>query len=110
MEWNPALFGAEAATLMAEIDMARGVIVKEEADLLRSGDWAVEADKKLKDLAAKLAAPGELNAPAAGAETKAFDASPAAGASGPRLAKASKLHHERRGVTRRNSTASPQSS
>jgi len=39
----------EAATLMAEIDMARGVIVKEEADFLRSGDWAVEADKKLKD-------------------------------------------------------------
>jgi hypothetical protein len=39
----------EAATLMAEIDMARGVLVKEEAELLRGADWVVEADKKLKD-------------------------------------------------------------
>jgi hypothetical protein len=39
----------EAATLMAEIDMARGVIVKEEAEFLRSGDWVVEAEKKYKD-------------------------------------------------------------
>jgi len=39
----------EAATLMAEIDMARGVLVKEEAELLRSADWVVEAEKKLKD-------------------------------------------------------------
>jgi predicted nucleic acid-binding Zn-ribbon protein len=39
----------EAATLMAEIDMARGVLVKEEADFLRSSDWVIEAEKKLKD-------------------------------------------------------------
>lgn len=39
----------EAATLMAEIDMARGVLVKEEAEFLRGGDWVIEAGKKLKD-------------------------------------------------------------
>jgi predicted nucleic acid-binding Zn-ribbon protein len=39
----------EAATLMAEIDMARGVLVKEEAELLRGADWVVEAERKLKD-------------------------------------------------------------
>lgn len=39
----------EAATLMAEIDMARGVLVREEAEFLRSGDWVIEAEKKLKD-------------------------------------------------------------
>jgi len=41
----------EASTLMAEIDMARGVLVKEEADFLRSGDAIVEAEKKVKDAA-----------------------------------------------------------
>ena len=41
----------EASTLMAEIDMARGVLVKEESDFLRSGDAIVEADKKVKDVA-----------------------------------------------------------
>ncbi len=41
----------EASTLMAEIDLARGVLVKEEADFLRSGDAIVEAEKKVKDLA-----------------------------------------------------------
>jgi hypothetical protein len=39
----------EASTLMAEIDMARGVLVKEEADFLRSGDAIVEAEKRVKD-------------------------------------------------------------
>jgi len=39
----------EASTLMAEIDLARGVLVKEEADFLRSGDAIVEAEKKVKD-------------------------------------------------------------
>ena len=39
----------EAATLTAEIDMARGVLVKEEADFLRSGDAIVEAEKRVKD-------------------------------------------------------------
>lgn len=39
----------EASTLMAEIDMARGVLVKEEADFMRSGDAIVEAEKKVKE-------------------------------------------------------------
>ena len=39
----------EAATMMAEIDLARGVLVKEEAEFLRSSDWVIEAEKKLKD-------------------------------------------------------------
>lgn len=39
----------EASTLMAEIDLARGVLVKEEAEYLRSGDAIVEAEKKMKD-------------------------------------------------------------
>lgn len=39
----------ETSTLMAEIDLARGVLVKEEADFLRSGDAIVEADKRVKD-------------------------------------------------------------
>ena len=36
----------EASTLMAEIDLARGVLVKEEAEYMRSGDAIVEADKR----------------------------------------------------------------
>jgi predicted nucleic acid-binding Zn-ribbon protein len=39
----------EAQTLMAEIDMARGVLVKEEADHLRSGDAITEAEKRVAD-------------------------------------------------------------
>jgi hypothetical protein len=39
----------EASAMMAEIDLARGVLVKEEAEYLRSGDAIVEAEKKLKD-------------------------------------------------------------
>lgn len=39
----------EASTLMAEIDLARGVLVKEEAEYMRSGDAIVEAEKKVKD-------------------------------------------------------------
>mgnify|MGYP001216056240 CR=1 FL=1 len=39
----------EAATLMADIDVARGVLVKEEAELLRGAEWVVEAELKLKD-------------------------------------------------------------
>lgn len=41
----------EASTLRAEIDMARQVLVKEEADFLRSGDAIVEAEKRVKDIA-----------------------------------------------------------
>jgi hypothetical protein len=39
----------EAQTLMAEIDMAKGVLVKEEADFLRSGDAIVDAEKRVKE-------------------------------------------------------------
>jgi hypothetical protein len=42
--------GKEASALMAEIDLARSVLVKEEADYLRSGDAIVEAEKKVKDM------------------------------------------------------------
>lgn len=46
----------EASTLMAEIDMARQVLVKEEADFLRSGDAIVEAEKRVKDVTRQHAA------------------------------------------------------
>jgi hypothetical protein len=39
----------EASTLMAEIDLARGVLVKEEAEFLKSGDAITDAERKLKD-------------------------------------------------------------
>ena len=39
----------EAATLMADTDLARRELVKEEAEFVRSGDGVVEAEKKLKD-------------------------------------------------------------
>jgi predicted nucleic acid-binding Zn-ribbon protein len=39
----------EASALMAELDLARGVIVKEETEYLRSGDAIVEAQKRMKD-------------------------------------------------------------
>jgi len=39
----------EAATLMADIDLARKELVKAEAELLKSADGAVEAEKKSKD-------------------------------------------------------------
>jgi predicted nucleic acid-binding Zn-ribbon protein len=42
--------GKEASALMAEIDLARSVLVKEEADYLRSGDAIVESEKKVKDM------------------------------------------------------------
>jgi len=40
----------EASTLMAELDLARSVLVKEEAEYMRSGDGIVEAQKKVKDV------------------------------------------------------------
>jgi len=39
----------EAATLMADIDLARKELVKAEADFLKSADGVGEAEKKLKD-------------------------------------------------------------
>ncbi|MEK6768960.1 MAG: hypothetical protein AABY85_08240 [Gemmatimonadota bacterium] len=40
----------EASTLTADLDLARSVLVKEEAEFMRSGDAIVEAQKKVKDL------------------------------------------------------------
>ena len=39
----------EAATLMADIDMARKELLKVEAEVLKAADGVVEAEKKLKD-------------------------------------------------------------
>ena len=41
----------EASALMAELDLARGVLVKEETEYMRSGDAIVEAQKRVKDSA-----------------------------------------------------------
>ena len=40
----------EASTLTADLYLARSVLVKEEAEFMRSGDAIVEAQKKVKDL------------------------------------------------------------
>jgi hypothetical protein len=40
----------EASALMAELDLARSVLVKEEAEFMRSGDGIVEAQKKVKEV------------------------------------------------------------
>jgi predicted nucleic acid-binding Zn-ribbon protein len=39
----------EASALMAELDLARSVLVKEETEYMRSGDSIVEAQKRVKD-------------------------------------------------------------
>ena len=39
----------EASALMAELDLARSVLVKEETEYMRSGDAIVEAQKRVKD-------------------------------------------------------------
>ena len=36
----------EASTLMAELDLARSVLAKEEAEFMRSGDAVAEAERK----------------------------------------------------------------
>src|SRR2546430_12903779 len=36
----------EASTLMAELDLARSVLAKEEAEFMRSGDAVTEAERK----------------------------------------------------------------
>ena len=48
----------EASTLMAELDLARSVLAKEEAEFMRSGD-AVEAETALHELRARQAAERE---------------------------------------------------
>src|SRR2546426_1423136 len=39
----------EASTLMAELDLARSVLAKEEAEFMRSGDAVSEAERKATD-------------------------------------------------------------
>jgi predicted nucleic acid-binding Zn-ribbon protein len=44
----------EASTLMAELDLTRSVLAKEEAEFLRSGDAVVEAEIRAKETEAKV--------------------------------------------------------
>ena len=53
----------EASTLMAELDLARSVLAKEEAEFMRSGDAVTEAELKAVDAEAKLIAMREAQAP-----------------------------------------------
>ncbi len=43
----------EASTLMAELDLARTVLAKEEAEFMRSGDAVGEAERKAAEVAAR---------------------------------------------------------
>jgi uncharacterized protein len=45
----------EASTLMAELDLARSVLAKEEAEFMRSGDAVTEAERKAADAEKALA-------------------------------------------------------
>jgi len=45
----------EASTLMAELDLARSVLAKEEAEFMRSGDAVAEAERKAADAEKALA-------------------------------------------------------
>lgn len=53
----------EASTLMAELDLARSVLVKEEAEFMRSGDTVHEAERKVTEAEKALAALREGQAP-----------------------------------------------
>ena len=53
----------EASTLMAELDLARSVLAKEEAEFLRSGDMVTEAELKVLDAEQGLAKVREAQAP-----------------------------------------------
>src|SRR5207244_8896714 len=45
----------EASTLMAELDLARSVLAKEEAEFMRSGDAVTEAERKATEAEQALA-------------------------------------------------------
>jgi len=47
LEWVKG--AKEASTLMAELDLARSVLAKEEAEFMRSGDAVAEAERKAAD-------------------------------------------------------------
>ncbi len=53
----------EASTLMAELDLARSVLVKEETEFMRSGDAVHEAERKVAEAEQALAAVREAQAP-----------------------------------------------
>jgi predicted nucleic acid-binding Zn-ribbon protein len=53
----------EASTLMAELDLARSVLAKEEAEFMRSGDAVHEAERKVAEAENALAAVREAQAP-----------------------------------------------
>jgi len=53
----------EASTLMAELDLARSVLAKEEAEFLRSGDMVTEAELKVLEAEQQLAKVREAQAP-----------------------------------------------
>jgi predicted nucleic acid-binding Zn-ribbon protein len=53
----------EASTLMAELDLARSVLAKEEAEFMRSGDAVHEAERKAAEAEKALAAVREAQAP-----------------------------------------------
>ena len=52
----------EASTLMAELDLARSVLAKEEAEFMRSGDAVQEAERKAAEAEEALAAVREAQA------------------------------------------------
>jgi uncharacterized protein len=53
----------EASTLMAELDLARSVLAKEEAEFMRSGDAVHEAERKTAEAEKVLAGVREAQAP-----------------------------------------------
>ncbi|HKC46549.1 MAG TPA: hypothetical protein VKB63_03030 [Gemmatimonadales bacterium] len=53
----------EASTLMAELDLTRTVLAKEEAEFMRSGDAVHEAERKAAEAEKALHAAGEAQAP-----------------------------------------------
>ncbi len=53
----------EASTLMAELDLGRSVLVKEEAEFMRSGDVVHEAEREVAEAEQALAAVREAQSP-----------------------------------------------
>jgi predicted nucleic acid-binding Zn-ribbon protein len=53
----------EASTIMAELDLARSVLAKEEAEFMRSGDAVHEAERKVAEAEKALAAVRESQVP-----------------------------------------------
>ena len=54
----------EASTIMAELDLARSVLAKEEAEWIRSADKVQEAEKVVAEIETELKAAEEAQAPA----------------------------------------------